>query len=50
MPWTKEEDEKLELLFCEGKSMGELINLFGRNRGAIVARIKKLELKEKYEH
>lgn len=47
-PWAKEEDEKLELLFCEGKRVGELSVIFGRNRGAITSRIKKLELKEKY--
>lgn len=47
-PWTKEADEKLELLFCEGKTVKELGEIFGRNEGAIRSRIKKLELKEKY--
>lgn len=47
-PWTKDADEKLELLFCEGKTVKELSALFGRNEGAIQSRIKKLELKEKY--
>lgn len=47
-PWTTEADEKLEVLFCEGKSIKELSELFGRNDGAIRSRIKKLELKEKY--
>ena len=48
MPWTEEDDNKLELLFCEGKSTKELSELFGRNKGAINSRIKKLELKVKY--
>lgn len=48
MPWTSDDDSKLELLFCEGKSVSELAKTFGRNEGAISSRIKKLELKEKY--
>ena len=46
--WTKEEDDKLELLFCEGKEVKELATIFGRNEGAINSRIIKLELNEKY--
>ena len=48
LPWTKEDDNKLELLFCEGKKAKELAEIFGRNIGAINSRIKKLELKDKY--
>ena len=48
MPWTKEDDEQLEQLFCEGKSIGELSEVFQRKKGAIESRIKKLELREKY--
>lgn len=48
MPWTQQDDAKLELLFCEGKSTKELAQLFGRNEGAINSRIKKLELRDKY--
>jgi hypothetical protein len=48
LPWSKEDDDKLELLFCEGKKIKELSLIFGRNNGAIDSRIKKLELKEKY--
>lgn len=48
LPWTAEDDNKLELLFCEGKKAKELAEFFGRNTGAINSRIKKLELKEKY--
>lgn len=49
LPWTIEADNKLEFLFCEGKNVKELAEIFGRNIGAIKARIKKLELKDKYE-
>ena len=47
-PWAEEADEKLELLFCEGKTVKELSQILERNEGAIRSRIKKLELKEKY--
>ncbi|RZJ72252.1 hypothetical protein [Flavobacterium sp.] len=48
MPWSKEDDGQLEVLYCEGKSVPELARFFGRQNGAIRARIKKLELEEKY--
>ncbi|MBM3454093.1 MAG: DUF3276 family protein [Bacteroidetes bacterium] len=48
LPWTAEDDNKLELLFCEGKKAKELAEIFGRNVGATNSRIKKLELKDKY--
>lgn len=48
MPWTAEDDIKLEELFCEGKDEKELAQIFGRKEGAINSRIKKLELREKY--
>ena len=47
-PWTQDDDEKLEQLFCDNKSIKEMSDFFGRNEGAIESRIKKLELKEKY--
>jgi len=47
-PWTKEDDDKLEKLYCEGKSTKELSEVFGRNIGAIRSRIEKLELEKKY--
>jgi hypothetical protein len=47
--WTVEDDEKLELLFCEGKTVKELMSIFERHEGAIRSRIKKLELREKYD-
>ncbi len=48
-PWTKESDEQLELLFCKGKTIKELSEIFERNEGAIRSRMKKLELQEKYK-
>lgn len=33
--WTQEDDERLELLFCEGKTVQELTTIFARNEGAI---------------
>lgn len=48
LPWTPGDDRKLELLFCEGKKISEIAQIFERNSGAIISRIKKLELKEKY--
>ncbi len=48
LPWSAEDDERLEALFCEGRSIKELAQEFERNEGAISSRIKKLELKEKY--
>lgn len=48
LPWSVEDDERLEALFCEGVSINELAQAFERNEGAISSRIKKLELKEKY--
>ncbi len=49
-PWTKEDDEKLELLFCHGKRPNELSEIFGRSLGGINSRIKKLQLTEKYDN
>lgn len=46
--WTKEDDSRLETLFCEGSTVKDLVNIFKRNPGAINSRIKKLELVEKY--
>jgi superfamily I DNA/RNA helicase len=47
-PWTKEQDDELEIMYCEGISVKDLAKHFGRTRGAISSRIKKLELEEKY--
>lgn len=49
LPWTKEDDDKLELLFCQGKKTDELAKIFGRKIGGINSRIDKLQLRDKYE-
>ena len=43
----KEQFSKLEELYKQGKSNAELCDFFGRNSGAINARIQKLELEKK---
>ncbi|WP_010520206.1 hypothetical protein [Aquimarina agarivorans] len=47
--WEAKDDEKLEVLYCEGKSVKELSVIFERNGGAIRSRIRKLELDIKYD-
>jgi F-box protein, helicase, 18 len=44
-PWTPEQDEKLTDLFNNNTSDSEIIKHFGRNAGAIRARLRKLGLK-----
>jgi hypothetical protein len=48
--WSQENDNQLERLFCEGKTVSQLSKIFGRNEGAIKSRINKLELKRKYPY
>lgn len=45
-PWTKDQDIELSKLFTEGKKVLELMKKFGRKRGGITARLKKLGLIE----
>ncbi|MCK4828484.1 HRDC domain-containing protein, partial [bacterium] len=40
-PWTNEDDEKLIAGYEAGKTIDELMELFGRRRGGIVSRLKK---------
>lgn len=47
-PWSESDDQQLELFYCEGKSISELMKIMKRSRGAITSRIKKLELDIKY--
>jgi F-box protein, helicase, 18 len=47
-PWTEELDDKLTEMYCEGVHVKDMAKYFGRTRGAIVSRIKKLELELKY--
>lgn len=47
-PWTEEDDDKLERLWCEGVSEKELSRILMRHPNGISARIARLELVEKY--
>lgn len=47
-PWTEELDDELTVMFCEGVNIKDMAKHFGRTRGAIKSRIKKLELEELY--
>ena len=46
--WTIELDDELTVMYCEGINLKDIVKHFGRTRGAITSRIKKLELKELY--
>lgn len=48
MPWDKDDDKYLEQLYCEKLTVRQLSVALGRNEGAIVSRISKLELEDKY--
>ena len=41
-PWTKDDDEKLVILYDEGKTISDLMQIFKRNEGSIRSRIRKL--------
>lgn len=47
-PWTQELDDELTVMYCEGINTRDLAKHFGRTKGAIRSRIKKLELEELY--
>ena len=47
-PWTEELDDELTVMYCEGVNIRDIARHFGRSRGAIRKRIKKLELEELY--
>jgi F-box protein, helicase, 18 len=47
-PWTPELDKELTTMFCEGINTKDMAKHFGRTKGAILSRIKKLELEELY--
>lgn len=46
--WTEEADEELTDMYCEGLSVREMAEHFGRTKGAIQSRIKKLDLHNIY--
>ncbi len=48
MPWTQKLDDELTIMYCEGESLNMMARHFGRTKGAIRSRIKKLELREIY--
>jgi len=48
MPWTEELDDELTIMYCEGVNIKDLSKHFGRTKGAISSRIRKLELEELY--
>lgn len=47
--WTEEDDNQLRLYVKEGRSIKEIASLMKRNYGAILSRIKKLEISGKGE-
>lgn len=47
-PWTQELDDELTVMYCEGINVKDIAKHFGRTKGAIRSRIKKLELEELY--
>lgn len=47
-PWTDKLDHELTVMYCEGVNVKDMAKHFGRSRGAIRSRIKKLELDESY--
>ena len=47
-PWTTELDDELTVMYCEGVNIRDMAKQLGRSKGAILARIVKLELEELY--
>jgi F-box protein 18 (helicase) len=47
-PWTEELDDELTVMYCEGVNVKDLAKHFERTKGAILSRIRKLELEELY--
>jgi F-box protein, helicase, 18 len=47
-PWTTELDDELTVMYCEGVNVRDMAKQLGRTKGAIRARIIKLELEELY--
>jgi ATP-dependent exoDNAse (exonuclease V) beta subunit len=47
-PWTRQLDDELTVQYHDGSDVKELANHFGRTRGAIRSRIRKLGLKKTY--
>lgn len=47
-PWTQGLDDELTVMYCEGVNIKDMAKHFGRTKGAIRSRIRKLELEELY--
>lgn len=47
-PWTQALDDELTAMYCEGANIKEMANYFGRTKGAILLRIKRLDLPALY--
>ena len=47
-PWTTKLDDELTVMYCEGVNVRDISKHFGRTKGAIRSRIRKLELEELY--
>lgn len=47
-PWNEEDDSKLTNMFYQGATTKEIAEFFQRKPGAIISRIKKLGLEDKY--
>ncbi|MFA4852620.1 MAG: UvrD-helicase domain-containing protein [Bacteroidales bacterium] len=47
-PWSPALDDELTIMYCEGVNVKDMAKHFGRTKGAIRARIEKLELEELY--
>ncbi len=45
-PWTGELDDELTIMYCEDVNISDIAKHFGRTKGAILARIKKLQIEE----
>ena len=43
-PWSREEDDELINLFLDGVAVGDMAVKLNRSKGAIRARIRKMEL------
>ena len=47
-PWTEALDDELTAMYCEGVNIRDMAKHFGRTKGAIRSRIKKLDLDRLY--
>lgn len=43
-PWNRKDDDEMINLFFDGVSVGDIANKLNRTKGAIRARIRKMEL------